>query len=163
MYISQAMGYALHGLTSLSSCPEGALIYASDIAQSIGASESYLAKVFQMLARAGLVASERGVKGGYGLARPADQITVREVMEAVDGRFPETICLFHDQTDSHCPACPVITVVDRAYRRMLEELDGMTIEELAPSLFAGTTLTPRQAATAVSVSAPPATGSAQIT
>ena len=136
MCISQAVGYALHGLTSLSSA-QGERVYAADIARSIGASESYLAKTFQSLAHAGLVTSVRGMKGGYALARPTDEITVREVIEAIEGPFPfpRTCCVFRNQTDRDCPDCPVMVVMERAYRQALEELDTMTVEELAESVF----------------------------
>jgi len=134
MFISQAVGYALHGLISLSSCPQGERTYAADIAHSIGASESYLAKTFQTLARAGLVASVRGMKGGYALARPADQISVRQVIEAVEGPPNGTPCVFISQTERDCVACPVVTVMREAYHRMLEDLDAMSIEELARSI-----------------------------
>ena len=150
MYLSQAVGYALHGMISLSLCPEGDLIYASDIAHSIGASESYLAKVFQALVRAGLLTSLRGAKGGYGLARPAEEITVREVIEAIEGRpFPQGSCVFGSQTEGECPACPVLAVIGRAYRRMLAELDRVTIGELARCLSPHRVLESHAAAAAV--------------
>ncbi len=136
MFISQAVGYALHGLTSLSSA-QGERMYAADIARSIGASESYLAKTFQSLAHAGLVTSVRGMKGGYTLARPTDEISVREVIEAIEGPFPfpRPCCVFRTQTDRDCPDCPVMVVMERAYEQVLEELDAMTIEELAESVL----------------------------
>ncbi len=152
MFISQAVGYALHGLISLSSCPPGERTYAADIAHSIGASESYLAKIFQALARAGLVASVRGMKGGYALARPVDQITVRQVIEAVEGPVNLAPCI-RSQTERDCVACPVLTVMRRAYRRMLEELDAMTIEELAGSVFPREVLASHGVAALVSVPA----------
>jgi Rrf2 family protein len=133
MYISQALAYALHGLTSLCQKPEGELIYAADIARGIGASESYLAKVMQLLVRAGLVTSTRGLNGGYALARRANQISVREVMEAVEDSIAHGSCILQNQSEvgRNCSACPVLTVLAAGYRRTLEELDAITIEDLA--------------------------------
>jgi Rrf2 family protein len=133
MYISQAFGYALHGLTSLCRKPEGELIYAADIAHTIGASESYLAKVMQLLVRSGLVTSMRGMNGGYALARPAREITLREVMEAVEDSVPHGSCILqnHSEVGRNCSACPVLAALARAHRQALEELDAITIEELA--------------------------------
>ncbi len=158
MFISQAVGYALHGLISLSSCPSGERTYAADIAHSIGASESYLAKILQALARAGLVASVRGMKGGYALGRPVDQITVRQVIEVVEGPVNLAPCILGSQTERDCVACPVLTVMRKAYHRMLEELDAMTIEELARSVFPRKVLASHGGAALVSV---PAGGSAE--
>lgn len=139
MYISQAFGYALHGLTSLWRKPEGELIYAADIARVIGASESYLAKVMQLLVRAGLVTSMRGMNGGYALARPAPEITLREVMEAVEDSVPHGSCILqnHSELGRNCSACPVVATLARAHRRVLEELESMTIEDLARSVVPG--------------------------
>jgi Rrf2 family protein len=49
----------------------------------------FLEQLFSTLRRAGLLESRRGVKGGYTLARPADDITVLEVVQALDGRVGE--------------------------------------------------------------------------
>src|SRR4051794_10325082 len=51
--------------------------------------EQFLEQLFSTLRRAGLLTSHRGVKGGYTLARPADEITVLEVVQALDGRVGE--------------------------------------------------------------------------
>lgn len=133
MYISQAFAYALHGLTSLCRKPEGELIYAADIARDIGASESYLAKVMQLLVRAGLVTSMRGMNGGYALARPPHQISVREVMEAVEDSLAHGSCILqnHSELGRNCSACPVLAALAAGHRRTLEELDAITIDDLA--------------------------------
>jgi Rrf2 family cysteine metabolism transcriptional repressor len=49
----------------------------------------FLEQLFSTLRRSGLLTSHRGVKGGYTLARPADQITVLEVVQALDGKVGE--------------------------------------------------------------------------
>ncbi len=55
-------------------------------------SSSYLAKQLQALSRAGLIRAAQGYAGGYELARPADEITVLDVVEAVDGPQPAFTC-----------------------------------------------------------------------
>ena len=59
----------------------------------LGASENHLAKVLQQLVRAGLVASRRGPRGGFVLARPAAEIRLLEIYEAVAGPLRPTECL----------------------------------------------------------------------
>lgn len=49
----------------------------------------FLEQLFSILRRGGLLTSQRGVKGGYSLARPADQISVLDVVQALDGRVGE--------------------------------------------------------------------------
>ena len=57
--------------------------------------------MLKKLARAGVVISQRGAKGGYALARPAEQIGVNEVIEAIEGPIAVTECS-DDTTDSSC-------------------------------------------------------------
>jgi Rrf2 family protein len=57
----------------------------STIAEAQAIPPRFLAKIFQLLGKAGVVKSRRGAKGGFSLTRPASQITVKEVIEAIDG------------------------------------------------------------------------------
>lgn len=67
----------------------GQRVYLEDILDGTDAPRAFLSKVFTRLSRAGIVTSLRGRFGGYTLARDADLITLREVVEAVDGADPE--------------------------------------------------------------------------
>ena len=73
----------------------------SDISQRQGISLSYLEQLFSQLRRAGLVQGMRGPGGGYRLARPADAVSVAEVILAVDGPIDTDAdrCLTHDLWD----------------------------------------------------------------
>jgi Rrf2 family protein len=57
----------------------------SQVAERRGMPVQFLEQLFSTLRRGGLLVSQRGAKGGYRLARPADQITVLEVVQALDG------------------------------------------------------------------------------
>ena len=75
------------------------------IAEALGESPSYMAKVTRALVKAGILRTGKGVKGGVWLGRPANQITLRNVFEACQGSIvgdycqpdcdPDTICSFH--------------------------------------------------------------------
>jgi len=67
----------------------GQRVYLEDILDGTDAPRAFLSKVFTRLSRAGIVTSLRGRFGGYTLARDPDLITLREVVEAVDGTDPE--------------------------------------------------------------------------
>ena len=67
----------------------GQRVYLEDILDGTDAPRAFLSKVFTRLSRAGIVTSLRGRFGGYTLARDAERITLREVVEAVDGSDPE--------------------------------------------------------------------------
>ncbi len=81
---SQTAEYALRAVVWLASDETEQRLGVRRIAAGTQVPESYLSKVLQGLARAGLVASRRGVGGGHTLTRPASEITVLEVINAVD-------------------------------------------------------------------------------
>lgn len=81
--LSQTAEYALRAVVWLASQP-GAALTVHSIAEGTKVPPGYLSKVLQTLGRAGLVRSQRGLGGGFVLARPADQITALEVVDAVD-------------------------------------------------------------------------------
>lgn len=91
--VSEAANLALHGMALLAR--NGQDRYrAREIAALLGVSEAHLAKVLARLEHAGLVAGQRGPAGGYSLARPARDITLKEIYEAVEGPLQSRPCLF---------------------------------------------------------------------
>lgn len=95
--ISEAASLALHAMVYLAGTPE-TNYPVGRIASAICVSEAHLAKVLQRLARAGLLDSVRGPRGGFRLAGRADRITLLEVFEAIDGPFEPGECLMHEKT-----------------------------------------------------------------
>jgi Rrf2 family protein len=91
-HLSEASNLALHTLTLLASEPDRPLRVA-DAADALSVSQNHLSKVMQRLARAGLVSSTRGPKGGFVLARPPKAIRLLEVYEAIDGVLETHLCL----------------------------------------------------------------------
>jgi Rrf2 family protein len=85
MRLSHTCVYALHALEHLASEGGGRPVTARDIAEARGAPERYLMKVLTPLVSAGVLRSLKGPNGGFRLARAASQITLLEVVEAVDG------------------------------------------------------------------------------
>lgn len=79
--------YALHSLLYLLDTPNGVARAVGDIARFQGVSETYLAKIFTKLKKAGLVRSSTGAQGGYELARPPDQISFWDVVVAIEGNL----------------------------------------------------------------------------
>jgi len=85
MRVSLQAQYAICGLFDLAYNERGAPIQVRVIGQRQGIPARYLEQIFQRLRRAGLVEGKRGPGGGYRLARPAAEITLREAVEAVEG------------------------------------------------------------------------------
>lgn len=91
-HIGAGVEYALHCLLYLVSPSDGAGPSARDLADFQGVSPSYLAKLFTKLEKAGLVRAQEGVRGGFQLARPPEQISFLDVVDAVEGRKPLFEC-----------------------------------------------------------------------
>ena len=115
-----------------------------EISEHEGISTFYAAKLLRLLRRAGFLKSARGAVGGYELARPADQIYVSEVLEALGGRlFDEDFCrehAGHELSCSHSVDCSVRTlwrtiqlVVDQVLSRVtLKDLEAHDEREMLP-------------------------------
>ena len=83
MRISARTDYALRAALELAAVPEGTLVKADDIAHAHGIPIRFLLNILTELRHAGIVDSQRGSVGGYRLARPADTITLAEVVRAL--------------------------------------------------------------------------------
>ena len=114
--LSEACSLALHAMILLAR--DGGTHSVSEIARRMGASEAHLAKVVQQLARASLVSTARGPKGGVRLARPAGEITYLEVYEAVEGRLTADACLLRSCGKCQFSSCIFGGLLDR----MTEEI-----------------------------------------
>jgi len=83
--ISAKVDYAMRALVELAAGGGGSPITAERLAEAQGIPQKFLQNILLELRRAGIVASHRGPEGGHALARPADEITVADVIRAVDG------------------------------------------------------------------------------
>lgn len=82
--ISRTALQALRALTLLAELPEGVYEGAGAIAERIGARGNYLGKLLQSLTHEGLVISQKGLGGGFRLAKPADEITLFDVVDPIE-------------------------------------------------------------------------------
>ena len=96
-----------------------------------------VAKVLKALAKEGVLASQRGVRGGYRLARPADRISMLEVIRALEGPVSLTACV--DGAEGDCDVeqlCPVRGNWDRVNTAIRGALADVTLEDMAiPTMF----------------------------
>jgi len=128
--ISMKSRYAVRALTELARRQEGSdrPVRLADIADSGEMPLQFLEQVFATLRRAGVVRSRRGAAGGYALARPADEISVLEVVAALDGALSPVEC-----TQGLCTrigACGASSVWIEAQEALASVLGGTTIGDL---------------------------------
>ena len=125
--ISEAASLALHSMVSIAAAPEGPVNLKS-VACSTGISEAHLAKVLQRLVKAGLLTSTRGPRGGFRLARPAEEIALLSVYEAIEGPLGTESCLLHA---SGCPygfsRCIFGNLLKETNAKFLDYMKGTTL------------------------------------
>jgi Rrf2 family protein len=83
--VPQRLDYALRGLVALAQRPQGTFTPAGDVADELSLPRRFLEQQFTVLAQAGLVECRRGAGGGCALSRPADEVTVLDVVRALEG------------------------------------------------------------------------------
>ena len=120
MQITRATDYAIRCVYCLAQQPEK-LRMVDGVAQEMEIPPSFLAKIVQKLVGAGIVESRRGVKGGFRLARPPEEITLHDVVVAIDGPVAMNVCTVSKDQCSRSDQCPVHPVWV-AIRRDVEEI-----------------------------------------
>jgi Rrf2 family protein len=85
MRISRSTGYALLAVGYIAKNEDKKIVLSQDISKKYDIPLEYLLKILQQLVRANVLHSKRGPRGGFSLAKPAKQITMLEMIEAVDG------------------------------------------------------------------------------
>ena len=104
--ISKLADYAILVMSSISS-QNDKILSAKDIAVETQLTEPTVGKLLKILTKHQLLSSERGVKGGYKSVRPANKITIAEIIEAVDGKIAMIEC---DKINSGCTVESICTV-----------------------------------------------------
>lgn len=122
--------YAVRAILHLAAQPYDRITLIQEISDAQEVPKSYLSKIMQHLTRAGLAKSRRGAKGGFFLARPAESITLRETIEAVEGPIFLNVCLIKKGECHRDEFCPVHLVWQEAQKRLFEVLDSKTMADL---------------------------------
>jgi Rrf2 family protein len=141
MKLSDGVEWGLHCATLLAAIPDGTVLPGKALAEYHGISESYLVKHLQALTAAGILVSVPGPKGGYRLARPAAEITVLEVVDAIEGHDPAFRCTEIRQRGPAAlePAvyqlpCAINAAMLRAEMAWRKSLGGQTVGDLIAGL-----------------------------
>ena len=128
--VSAKADYAVRAAVELAAAGDGPL-KGDRIAEAQGIPSNFLENILVDLRNAGLVASRRGVDGGYWLARPADEVTLADVIRAVDGPLANVRGVRSEQVEYAGTAEPLrdVWVAVRASLRAV--LEGVTLADLA--------------------------------
>ena len=134
MQVTRAGEYAIMGLVYMARQPEGRMVMVDEISEAEGISRSFLAKIFQSLARRGFVRSHRGAKGGFSLAKPPGEINLLEILNCVEGAFALQKCVTTHPAcvvpASRLGSCPLCAVFNEAQSRVNEVLSRTSLADL---------------------------------
>lgn len=137
MRISTRGQYGLEALVDLAlksmSCP----VSLKSIANDCGLSESYILQIFQILRKAGILTSVRGAQGGYMLSRDPSQISVRQVLEALEGPLTPVYCIAKDCNDpcSQYKMCAARMLWEKVKKSLDSLVDSITLSDLVRNVY----------------------------
>lgn len=131
LQITRRGDYAIRGMVYLAGMPIDRVSLLSDIASNTGVSQTFMAKIFQQLNKLGLVKSYRGTGGGFQLGRPAEEVTLLEIVEAVEGPILPNRCILAKGLCSRDSACTVHPVWKEVQEKMRAVLSNVTLKHLA--------------------------------
>ena len=127
--ITQEADYALRIVALLAARDDFA--DANTVADAAGITQRFALKILRKLSLGELVVSKKGASGGYRLARPAEEITLKDVIELIDGEIAISKCLAHDHVCSkqgeNKRACKIHRIFDAINNDLVEKLEKITI------------------------------------
>ncbi|MFO0831505.1 MAG: Rrf2 family transcriptional regulator [Phycisphaerales bacterium] len=126
--LSQTIEYALRAMTHLAALPAGESASSAVIAQHTKVPQGYLSKVLRDLVVADLVTSQRGPHGGFMLSRGAREVSIYDVVAAVDPLQRITHCPLGNP--DHVKLCPLHRRLDDAVDMVEREFKGTSLLEL---------------------------------
>jgi Rrf2 family transcriptional regulator, iron-sulfur cluster assembly transcription factor len=130
MQLTKGVEYGIEGILYLASRGGTGPAMIRDISRATSIPETFLSKIFQRLANRGIILSRRGFRGGFRLARPAGHITLREIVEALQGPIEFHRCLDHLQARRRRSRCHVRHVFRKVQRKVASILEQTTIEDM---------------------------------
>jgi Rrf2 family protein len=146
MSLPEGVEWAVHCAWLLAQTRPGQALSSRRMAEFYGLPTAYLSKLLKSLVRAGLLDATTGPRGGFRLARPATDITVLDIVEAVEGRAPMFRCMEIRQrgpvpaskADCRRP-CGIAKVMHDAERAWRARLAATTVADLMANASSGST------------------------
>lgn len=130
MIISTKGRYGLRAMFALAQKSQQSPISIKVIANEENISEMYLEQLFKTLREAGLIKSVRGAQGGYVLACPPGQITVGEVLTALEGPLAPSDCVTDQNGCADAQGCAMRPIWSRIYDGINGVIDAITLQDM---------------------------------
>lgn len=130
--MSRITDYGIVLLTQLAATPDDAVHNARELAASTGLPLPVVSKILKALTREGFLHSQRGAKGGYALARRAEEISVAAVIDALEGPIALTECGTHVGACERESRCAVRAPWQQINREVRKALERVRLSHLVP-------------------------------
>lgn len=130
MKLSTKGRYGLRALIDLALYSENETVSIQSIARRQNISDSYLEQLMRKLRSAGLIVSVRGAQGGYKLARPANEISVGDVLRALEGSLEVVTCGGEDNSCQGADLCVTKFVWERINSSIRDTVDSIKLSQL---------------------------------
>lgn len=130
MKFSQSVDLALHALWFMARNTPGQPVMIKDVALGVRASESYMARVMLWLTKADILKSIRGKKGGFVFKKSPDNVTIADVVLAIDTDLAEYSCPRDERGCAPDYCCALVSLFQDAQQEMLNVLSRMTIADI---------------------------------
>ena len=137
MQITRAADYAVRVMVHMASLPPGTRLQKSALVELSDAPESFLSKVLQRMVAEGFITSWRGAGGGFELAKAPAEVSVLDVVEAVDGPIHLNLCVPGASGCERSLACAVHPVWVEARAELVKVLGRATMDGLAKRYWDG--------------------------
>lgn len=144
--LNKLTDYAIVVMTTMAA-PSGARYSAAQIAERTGVPVPTIAKLLKILTPAGLMVSARGATGGYALARAAEDITIADIITALDGPIAITSCV--DGVEDSCSSeslCPMRGGWNKINKAINAALQSVTLADMMAPAWAPPPVSERRAA-----------------
>lgn len=130
MQITKQADYALRAMRYLASLETGKRAATSFIAKEEHIPPSFLAKIVSQLSIAGLITTSRGARGGVSLARSPEEISLLEVVEAIDGPITLNECVLHPEVCEFGDDCPLRPVWQESQQALVKRLKDTNFQQM---------------------------------
>ncbi len=128
--MSKETDYGIVVLAYFASAQEGLKQNAREVAMESQLPLPMVRKILKILAREGLLVSQRGAKGGYSLLRRGERISIAEIVTAMEGPLAMTECIEAPGECRHEPVCGVRTSWQKINEVVFQALNNMTLSDL---------------------------------
>jgi Rrf2 family protein len=131
MQVTREGDYGIRSVLYLARQPFKKVSFVNEISDDYKIPRSFLAKILQKLVKAKIVRSYRGVKGGFSLAKQARDITVLDVLDAIQGKLAINICITDKKRCNFSRQCPTHYLWTNIQSKMSEMLKTTNFEDLS--------------------------------